>query len=230
MTREPVGVRFEDVHLAYGERVVLRGVDADLREPRVGIIGENGSGKSSLARTINHLVAPTAGRVLLGGRDVAQDPKGARRRVGFLFPDASAQIVMPTVREDLAFSLRGSDLGPAEQEARVHAALVAQGLEAHADHPCHLLSSGQQQQLALAAVLLVEPDVVVADEPTTLLDLRNLRAARARFAALEQQLVLVTHHLELLEGFDRVLLVHDGALAADGSPAEVVAHYERVMS
>ena len=230
MSGTPSSIRFEDVHLAYGERRVLRGVTADLTERRIGIIGENGSGKSTLARTINHLVAPTSGRVLINETDVAADPKGARRRVGFLFPDASAQIVMPTVREDLAFSLRGLGLSADEQAARVDAALVAQGLSSHADHPCHLLSSGQQQQLALAAVLLVDPQIVVADEPTTLLDLRNLRAARARFAALTQQLVLVTHHLELLSDFDRVLLIAEGVVAADGTPAEVIAHYERTMA
>lgn len=223
-------IRFEDVHLEHAGRPVLRGITAELVERRVGVIGENGSGKSSLARTINHLHAPTRGRVVVDGIVAAEDPKGVRRRVGFLFPDAAAQIVMPTVREDLDFSLRGLGLGAAEREGRVAAAMAQQGLTDHADHPCHLLSSGQQQQLALAAVLLREPAVVVADEPTTLLDLRNLRAARRRFAELTQQLVLVTHHLDLLDDFDRVLLVADGRIAADGAPAEVVAHYERVMS
>lgn len=223
-----MSIRFEDVHLDLGERPVLRGISAELTERRVGIIGANGSGKSSLARTVNALVRPTRGRVLVAGRDVAEDPKAARRTVGFLFPDATSQIVMPTVREDLAFSLRG--LGRAEREARVAAALADAGLEDHADHPCHLLSSGQQQQLALAAVLLVDPDIIVADEPTTLLDLRNQRAARERFAGLRQQLLLVTHHLELLTDFDRVLLVADGVIAADGPPAEVIAHYERMMA
>lgn len=223
-----MSIRFEEVHLDLGDRTVLRGIDAELTERRVGIIGANGSGKSSLARTINALVRPTRGRVLLSGRDVAEDPKGARRTVGFLFPDATSQIVMPTVREDLAFSVRG--LPRAEREAKVEAALADSGLADHADHPCHLLSSGQQQQLALAAVLLVDPEIIVADEPTTLLDLRNQRAARARFAALRQQLVLVTHHLELLEDFDRVLLIAEGVIAADGAPAEVIGHYERMMA
>lgn len=223
-----MSIRFEDVHLDLGDRPVLRGISAGLIERRVGIIGANGSGKSSLARTINGLVRPTSGRVLVAGRDVAGDPKGARRSVGFLFPDATSQIVMPTVREDLAFSLRG--LGREERESRVAVALADSGLADHADHPCHLLSSGQQQQLALAAVLLVDPEIIVADEPTTLLDLRNQRAARERFAALRQQLVLVTHHLELLGDFDRVLLIADGLVDADGAPAEVIARYERIMA
>ena len=223
-----MSIRFEDVHLELGDRMVLRGITAELTEARVGIIGANGSGKSSLARTINALVQPTRGRVLLSGRDVATDAKGARRTVGFLFPDATSQIVMPTVREDLEFSVRG--LSRAERDVKVAAALADSGLADHADHPCHLLSSGQQQQLALAAVLLVDPEIIVADEPTTLLDLRNQRAARERFAGLRQQLVLVTHHLDLLEDFDRVLLVAEGRIAADGAPAEVIDHYERSMA
>lgn len=223
-----MSIRFEDVHLELGDRMVLRGITAELTEARVGIIGANGSGKSSLARTINALVQPTRGRVLLSGRDVATDAKGARRTVGFLFPDATSQIVMPTVREDLEFSVRG--LSRAERDVKVAAALADSGLADHADHPCHLLSSGQQQQLALAAVLLVDPEIIVADEPTTLLDLRNQRAARERFAGLRQQLVLVTHHLDLLEDFDRVLLVAEGRIAADGAPAEVIDHYVRSMA
>ena len=223
-----MSIRFEDVHLELGDRMVLRGITAELTEARVGIIGANGSGKSSLARTINALVQPTRGRVLLSGRDVATDAKGARRTVGFLFPDATSQIVMPTVREDLEFSVRG--LSRAERDTKVAAALADSGLADHADHPCHLLSSGQQQQLALAAVLLVDPEIIVADEPTTLLDLRNQRAARERFAGLRQQLVLVTHHLDLLDDFDRVLLVAEGRIAADGAPAEVIDHYVRSMA
>lgn len=222
-------VRFEDVRLTYGERPVLRGVTAELTEPRVGIIGENGSGKSTLARCINGLVRPDSGRVVVEGIDVAHDAQAVRRHVGFLFPDADLQIVMPTVREDLAFSLRSSSRPPAERQALVEAALTAYGLADHADHPCHLLSSGQKQMLALAAVLLVEPQIIVADEPTTLLDLRNVAATQRRLAALPQQVILVTHHLELLEDYDRVLWIHDGVVAADGSPAEVVGRYRSMM-
>lgn len=225
-----MSIRFEDVHLSHGSRSVLRGVTAELTERRVGIIGENGSGKSSLVRTINHLVAPSRGRVLIDGVEVASDPRAARRQVGFLFSDASAQIVMPTVREDLDFSLRGRVKDAGDRAARVAAAMEQHGLADHADHPCHLLSSGQQQQLALAAVLLTDPSIIVADEPTTLLDLRNLRAAQRRFAALPQQLILVTHHLELLAGFDRVLMIDDGVIAADGPPESVIGRYREAMA
>ncbi len=223
------GVRFEKVGLRLPGRVVLEDVDLDLTEHRVGIVGANGSGKSSLVRMVNGLVWPTSGRVLVDGLDVASRTREVRRRVGFLFPDADHQIVMPTVREDLAFSLRGSGL-PAEQVgARVEEALDAFGLREHADQPCYLLSGGEKQLLALAAVLLTEPAVVVADEPTTLLDLRNLRAMADRLSALEQQLILVTHHLELLRGFDRVVVLDEGRVVADDEPDRALERYVALL-
>lgn len=223
------GVRFERVGLRYGGRTVLEDVTLELTEHRVGVVGANGSGKSSLVRMVNGLVRPTTGTVTVEGLDVARHTRAVRRRVGFLFPDADSQIVMPTVREDLQFSLRGSGLPRAEAAARVEAALAAYGLGALADHPCHLLSGGEKQLLALAAVLLTEPSVLVADEPTTLLDRRNVRLVAARLAALPQQLVLVTHHLELLEDFDRVVVVEGGRVVADDAPHAALEHYVRLV-
>lgn len=223
------GVRFERVGLRLPGRVVLDEVDLDLTEHRIGVVGANGSGKSSLVRMINGLVRPTTGRVVVDGLDVASRAREVRRRVGFLFPDADHQIVMPTVREDLAFSLRGSGLPSAVVGGRVEAALDAYGLRDHADQPCYLLSGGEKQLLALAAVLLADPAVVVADEPTTLLDLRNLRAIADRLAALEQQLILVTHHLELLAGFDRVVVLDEGRVVADDTPGRALERYVALL-
>ncbi|MGO2041372.1 MAG: ATP-binding cassette domain-containing protein, partial [Cellulosimicrobium funkei] len=109
-------VRLEDVHVRLGERDVLRGVSLELREHRVGVVGANGSGKSTLARLLNGLVVPTAGRVLVDGLDTRRQGAAVRRRVGFVFTDPDAQIVMPTVAEDVAYSLRGV---PADERAAV---------------------------------------------------------------------------------------------------------------
>lgn len=223
------GVRFEQVGLTYEERTVLADVTLDLTERRIGIVGANGSGKSSLVRMVNGLVRPTSGRVEVGGLDVDRHSRQVRRAVGFLFPDADHQIVMPTVREDLEFSLRGSGLPGAEVRSRVDGALTAYELAEHADHPCYLLSGGQKQLLALAAVLLTGPDIIVADEPTTLLDLRNVRSIAARLAGLPQQLILVTHHLEMLTGFDRVVVIEQGRVVADDAPAPAMERYVRLM-
>ena len=154
-------------------RQVLDGIDVLLQERRIGIVGANGSGKSTFARMLNGLVLPTAGAVSIDGRDTRKEGREVRRRVGFCFTDPDAQIVMPTVAEDVAFGLRRRGLSKATIRARVDAILTAYGLDTHADHPAHLLSGGQKQLLALASVLVTEPDLLVMDEPTTLLDLRN---------------------------------------------------------
>ncbi len=223
-------IRFDGVHHDFGERTVLRGIDATLTEQRVGIVGCNGSGKSTLARMINGLQIPTRGQVLVGGLDTAKKAAAVRRRVGFVFTDPDNQIVMPTVAEDIAFSLRRSGLGKQERQRRVDEALEAFDLAGHADHPCHLLSGGQKQLLALAAVLVTEPDVLVADEPTTLLDLRNARRFADTLATLHQQVVVVTHQLDLLEDFDRVLVIDGGRVAADDAPAPALRYYRQLAA
>lgn len=222
-------ITFEGVHHSYGERVVLRGIDLTLSERRVGIVGANGSGKSTLARMINGLISPSRGRVGVDGLDVARQGAAVRRRVGFVFPDPEAQIVMPTVAEDVDFSLRRHRLDRAERAARVREALARFGLADHADHPAHQLSSGQKQLLALAAVLVTQPSVLVADEPTTLLDRRNAREITRLMAGLDQQVVLVTHQLELLADWDRVVVIDAGRVAADGPPQESLERYRRLM-
>jgi biotin transport system ATP-binding protein len=215
---------------AYGDRTVLSGVDLVLREHRIGVVGANGSGKSTFARTVNGLVLPTSGRVLVDGLDTRTHGRQVRRRVGFCFTDPDAQIVMPTVAEDVAFGLRRRGLSRAEVGVRVERTLAAFDLLGHADHPAHLLSGGQKQLLALASVLVVEPDVLVMDEPTTLLDLRNAQRTAQVVAGLPQQVVLVTHHLDLLEGFDRVLVFEEGRVVCDDLPADAVRYYRKLMS
>lgn len=226
----------DDVWHAYDERTVLRGVSAELTERRVGIIGANGSGKSTLARTVNGLVVPDRGSVHTLGLDVRKHRAEVRAQVGFMFADASAQIVMPTPAEDVALSLRprGRRRGrlDAAQTARIRERVVQVltefGLADHADAPAQLLSSGQKQMLAFASVLVTEPKILVCDEPTTLLDLRNVLTVRARIAALEQQVILLTHHLELLDDFDRVLVMDEGAVVFDGAPAAAISAYREL--
>ena len=222
-------IEVRDVTHRYGERTVLSDVDATLAEHRVGIVGANGSGKSTFVRLLNGLVLPSAGRVTVDGLDTRGDGREVRRRVGFCFTDPDAQIVMPTVAEDVAFGLRRRGLSKAEAEARVTDALAAYGLADHADHPAHLLSGGQKQLLALTSVLVTEPALLVMDEPTTLLDLRNALMVSGMVAALPQQVVLVTHHLDLLDGFDRVLVFDEGRLVCDDPPDVAVRRYRTLL-
>lgn len=222
-------LRIEGVSHSYDDRAVLRGVTLDLAEHRIGMIGANGSGKSTLARTLNGLVLPDEGRVSLGEWDTRRHAKHVRRRVGFVFSDAANQIIMPTVAEDVEIGLRSLRLGRAETARRVDEILVRHGLDGHRDHPGHLLSGGQKQLLALASILVTEPDVLVCDEPTTLLDLRNTRMVHRTLDGLQQQVVLFTHDLDLLDGFDRVLVMDEGRVVFDGVPADAIAFYTKLM-
>ena len=222
-------IEIRSVTHRYGNRVVLRDVDLRLAERRIGVVGANGSGKSTLARLLNGLVVPSEGSVVVAGLDTRRQGAAVRRRVGFVFTDPDAQIVMPTVAEDVAFSLRRSGLDRAARAERVAAVLERFGLAGHADHAAHLLSGGQKQLLALAAVLVTEPEVLVCDEPTTLLDARNARRVAQLIADLPQQVVLVTHHHEQLDGFDRVLVVDAGRVVADGAPAGALAAYDALV-
>ena len=221
---------FEGVSHRYDRDAVLTDVSLTLTERRIGVIGANGSGKSTLARLVNGLVTPTAGRVLVDGLDVARHGRDVRRRVGFVFTNPDNQIVMPTVREDVAFSLRRLRLPEADASARVEAALERFGLTALGDRAAHRLSGGQKQLLALAAVLVAEPATIVADEPTTLLDARNSTLVERHFAALDEQLILVTHRLESVVGFDRVLVVEGGRIVADDVPEVALDAYRSLLA
>ncbi|MFG1694520.1 energy-coupling factor ABC transporter ATP-binding protein [Nonomuraea sp. NPDC049309] len=223
-------IEFADVHVRLGTRDVLRGITAQLPERRVGVVGANGSGKSTLARLVNGLALPTSGSVTVLGMDTRRDGAKIRRGVGFLFTDPDAQIVMPTVAEDVAFSLRRKRLSREEVDRRVREVLERYGLAGHADHPAHHLSGGQKQLLALCSVMVLEPEIIVMDEPTTLLDLRHSRQVAELLEELPQQVLLVTHDLPLLSGFDRVLVIDEGRIAADGTPTEAIAHYRKLMA
>lgn len=223
-------ITFDRVSHVFGETSVLRDIRLSLTEHRIGIVGANGSGKSTLVRMINGLVTPTSGTVTVDGLSVAKNAREVRRRVGFIFTNPDNQIVMPTVEEDVAFTLRRRGLSAGEISERTTVALEQFGLAALAKHPAHRLSGGQKQLLALAAVLVAEPQVVIADEPTTLLDARNARRISEVLRALSQQVIVVTHQLELVEKFDRVIVIEDGQVVADGAPSQALVAYRALVA
>lgn len=227
-------IEVDGVTHAYREadahREVLRDLTVTLNEHRIGIIGSNGSGKSTFIRMLNGLVLPTQGTVRVDGLDTRTHARQVRQRVGFCFTNPDSQIIMPTVREDIAFGLHRRGLPRAQVDDRVDEMLHSFDLDHHADHPTHLLSGGQKQLLALASILVTDPALLVLDEPTTLLDLRNARHVHGIIDALPQQVVLVSHHLDLLDGFDRVLVFDDARIAFDGTPSAAIDHYRALMS
>lgn len=211
-------------------KTLLDCVNLDLTERRIGVIGANGSGKSTLLRLVNGLVKPTAGRVTVDGDDTVRAVRKVRKNVGFVFTDPLSQLVMPTGREDVELSLRRSVKNGAERRQLAEASLDRLGLLHLADQSVYELSGGERQLMALAAVLAVSPAVLVLDEPSTLLDLRNRELLRRTLAGLDQQIIMSTHDLELALEMDRVLVVEAGRIVFDGAPAEAVAAYRALCT
>ena len=230
-----------------GDRTILQPTSLTLSEHRISVIGGNGSGKSTLARLVNGLIEPSSGSVHIGAGadagigtaagasrsallDTRRDGAAVRRAVGFVFTDPSAQLIMPTVVEDVSLSLRRSHPDKRERHTAALAVLERFGLAERADQSVHTLSGGQKQLLAIASVLAGDPAILVADEPTTLLDLRNARTIGDLLMSLPQQVLVVTHDLDLAARADRTLVVDDARVVFDGHPDEAIAHYrERAL-
>lgn len=212
-----------------GTATILHPVSLSLAERRVSVIGANGSGKSTLARLVNGVVEPSSGGVAIaaerGRLDTVRDGAAVRREVGFVFSNPDAQLIMPTAAEDVALSLRRAHRDKRERQRAAIAALERFGLGELAERSVHTLSGGQKQLLAIASVLATDPAILVADEPTTLLDLRNARMIGELLLSLPQQVVLVTHDLELAARADRTLVIDAGSVVFDGAPAAAVARY-----
>ncbi|MFD1211365.1 energy-coupling factor ABC transporter ATP-binding protein [Arthrobacter sp. GCM10027362] len=211
-------------------RAILRGLSANLTERRIAVIGGNGSGKSTLLRLVNGLVRPTAGQVRVNGLDPSAEGGKVRRQVGFVFTDPLSQLVMPTPREDVELSLRRVHRRGADRRQAAGDILAAYGLAELADNSIYDLSGGERQLAALATVLAVNPGILVLDEPSTLLDLRNTQLLHRVFATLDQQLIMATHDLNFAADFDRVLVIHRGEAVFDGNAADAVAFYRRLCA
>ena len=223
-------IEFQSARVDIRGRTILHGLDLEIAERRVAILGANGSGKSTFARLINGLQLPTTGRIRVDGFDTRTDAKAVRRKVGFVFQNPDNQIVLPTVEEDLKFGLQNAGFTEREIEERTSRLLRDYGLHELRHHPAHKLSGGQKQLLAIAGVIATEPAYVVLDEPTTLLDLRNRRGVQAVLRALPMTVVMVTHDLDLAADFDRVIVFEDGRVVADEGPATAIRSYVELAS
>lgn len=226
---DDVSVRVPGTRQGEPDRAILSDISLVLTESRVCFIGANGSGKSTLLRLFNGLRVPTSGSVLVGGRDTAKQAREVRRDVAFIFSDPLAQLVMSTPVEDVELSLRRVVSSRKDRRRRALELLGQRGIERVANQSIYDLSGGERQLVALTSVLAVEPSILVADEPTTLLDLRNTVLLRDVLAGLPQQLIYATHDLDFAADADRVLCVADGGIVADGEPVEVIDHYRRAM-
>ena len=219
ITCDAVSVNAED------GTAILRDVQCEIDGHRTAIVGSNGSGKTTLARLFNGLVTPTHGTVTVDGIDVATDTRRVQRRVGFVFANADHQLVYPTPLEDVALSLRARGVGREEARGRAREQLERLGLADRADQAIHTLSGGEKHLAALAAVLVVEPDWLIIDEPTTTLDIPNRARVVNVLETLPQRLVVVTHDLELARIMGSAVLVHDGTVVDVGPSSSVIDRY-----
>jgi energy-coupling factor transporter ATPase len=191
----------------------------------VGVVGPNGGGKSTLVRLLNGLLRPSSGRIRVYGHDPATEPFKVRRHLGVLFQNPENGLVAPFVEDDVAFGLENLGVPREEMLGRVARAVRAVGLEGYEGREPHTLSGGEKQRVALAGLLVVEPEILVLDEPTSMLDAAGRGEVLERLEALrgEKTVLHVSHHLEELLDADRILVLNGGGLVADESPERLLS-------
>ena len=202
----------------------------------VAILGHNGSGKSTLAKLFNGILLPNEGRVLVNGIDTTHEDKllDVRRTVGLVFQNPDNQIVANVVEDDVAFAPENLGVEPDEIRRRVDSALKTVGMYEYRQHAPHLLSGGQKQRVAIAGVLAMQPRCIVLDEPTAMLDPVGRREVISTVTRLCREegitVVLITHHMSECIGADRLVVMSEGRIVADGTPREVFAQVELLRS
>ena len=216
---------------------VLDGVSLSIQAGEfVAVLGHNGSGKSTLAKHFNAILLPTAGKVYVDGMDTCDEDHllDIRRRVGMVFQNPDNQIVASVVEEDVAFGPENLGVPSAEIRRRVDEALAAVGMTEYAHHAPHLLSGGQKQRVAIAGVLAMRPECIVLDEPTAMLDPVGRKEVLDTVRRLNRDagitVVLITHHMDEATQADRLIVMHDGHIMADGRPEQVFRNVDGLRS
>ena len=212
---------------------VFEDLDLQIEEGTfVAILGSNGCGKSTLAKHFNAILLPSGGTVWVCGMDTKQEDRiiPIRRNVGMVFQNPDNQIVANVVEEDVAFGPENLGVAGPEIRNRVDKALKQVGMYEYREHAPHLLSGGQKQRIAIAGVIAMEPQCIVLDEPTAMLDPRGRREVMETVLRLNQEkkitVVLITHHMDEAAQAQRVVVLHKGKVAADGTPGEVFSQVE----
>lgn len=232
-------IKIENLHYTYpGDDVEsLKGVSLEIeRGSFVAVLGHNGSGKSTLAKHLNAILLPTEGKVLINGIDTADENNllKIRSTVGMVFQNPDNQIVANVVEDDVAFAPENLGVEPAEIRERVDNALKAVDMYEFRLHAPHLLSGGQKQRVAIAGVIAMQPEVIVLDEPTAMLDPKGRREVIDTVTKLCREkgitIVLITHHMSECIDADRLIVMSNGDVVADGTPQEVFSQVELMHS
>ena len=234
-------IELNGVSFSYGEapehRTILNGVNLTVeRGSFTVVLGHNGSGKSTLAKLMNGLLKPTDGTVTVDGLDTRDETVeiAVKRRVGLVFQNPDNQLVASIVEEDVAFGPENLGLAPNEIRRRVDDALRTVGMYDARESAPHHLSGGQKQRIAIAGILAMQPDCIVLDEPTAMLDPKGRSEILETVKKLNRErgitVVLITHFMEEAADADRVLVLHHGNIVADGTPAAVFSQDEMLQS
>ena len=226
-----VTYRYDEEHTA------LKDISLEINKGEMlAIVGHNGSGKSTLAKHLNALLLPTGGRVEVDGMDTAVEANtlNIRKKVGMVFQNPDNQIVTTIVEEDVAFAPENLGVPTAEIRRRVDDALAAVGMTEFTRHAPHLLSGGQKQRVAIAGVIAMEPECIVLDEATAMLDPSGRREVLDTVHRLNRErgitVVHITHHMSEAEDADRVIVMNDGVVAMDGAPREIFSRVEELQA
>ena len=232
-------IKIENLHYTYpgDDAESLKGVSLEIeRGSFVAVLGHNGSGKSTLAKHLNAILLPTEGKVLIDGIDTADENNlmKIRSTVGMVFQNPDNQIVANVVEDDVAFAPENLGVEPAEIRERVDNALKAVDMYEFRLHAPHLLSGGQKQRVAIAGVIAMQPEVIVLDEPTAMLDPKGRREVIDTVTKLCREkgitIVLITHHMSECIDADRLIVMSNGDVVADGTPQEVFSQVELMHS
>ena len=223
------GVQLVDVRLQRGQTQVFDGLNLQLTEKRIGVIGNNGAGKSSLFRLLCGLEQPQSGQVLIDGTPLLQARQHKPGLVGLMFQNPDDQIIFPTVEEELALGLRPQGLNKQQARAKARELLAARGLEHWAERAVGSLSQGQRQQVCWLSLLIAAPQLLLLDEPFASLDLPGQARLAQDIAAAPQQVLVSTHVLDHVRDFERVIWLEQGRLLGDGAGREVCRAYEEAV-
>jgi biotin transport system ATP-binding protein len=221
-----IAIELKHLYLTRDDQAVLTDINLSLTERRVGLIGNNGSGKSSLVRLLNGLLQPSSGQVVVSGQAPDDGPEAMSDLVGFIFQNPDHQLIFPTVIEELMFGLRNQGLSKADARLRAEHCLREHHRLDWAERAVHSLSEGQKQWVCIMAVLVMNPAVLILDEPFSALDLPTRQHLTGWLLGLPQQLIMISHDLEVLARFDRLLWLDQGRVQGDGSPDAVIAAYK----
>ena len=222
-------IEFQNVSILLQNKVVLKELSFELPYFKIAVFGLNGSGKTTLLKTLNGLLPPSSGKVFVNKYCTVQNLKEVRNEVGLIFQNPDSQIIFPTVEEELSFGLKNQKLSKSVIAQKIDQTLHQFQWEQLRKEPCYALSGGQKKLLTLLSILVMNPNILVFDEPMCFLDLKRKHEWKQLLKKLEQQVIVSTHSLSDVEDFEHAILLHEGELVFQGKPQKTFEQYQKLV-